>query len=80
VVLCRFGGSRVGRHSHSLTLLRLTPGAGASWFGATLAGLFFPACVLSPYMYLAVLKNLKAFWLIVYVGIIVSRRNARAID
>jgi hypothetical protein len=40
VVLCRFGGSRVGRHSYSLVLLGLTSGAGASRFGAAPAGLF----------------------------------------
>jgi hypothetical protein len=42
VVLCRLGGSRVGRHSHSLALFGLTPGAGASRFGAALAGLLSP--------------------------------------
>jgi hypothetical protein len=47
-------GLGLGRHSHSLALLGLTHGAGASWFGADPAGLFFSACVLSPYMYLAI--------------------------
>jgi hypothetical protein len=46
-------GPGLGRHSHSLALLGLTPGAGASRFGAASAGLLSP-CVLSPYMYLAV--------------------------
>jgi hypothetical protein len=46
-------GPGLGRHSHSLTLLGLTPGAGASWFGVARAGLLYPlACSL--YMYLAV--------------------------
>jgi hypothetical protein len=41
---------------------------------------FFPHLrVLSLYVSSGI-KNLKAFWLIVYVGIIVSRRNTRAID
>jgi hypothetical protein len=36
-----------GRHSHSLVLLGLTPGAGASRFGAAPAGLVYPlACSL----------------------------------
>jgi hypothetical protein len=61
VVLCRLGGSRAGRHSYSLVLFELTPGAGASRFGATLARLLSSlAC--SPCMYLAVyylcLRNL----------------------
>jgi hypothetical protein len=48
-------GLGLGRHSHSLTLLGLTPGAGASRFGATLAWLLSPlACSLSLFMYLAV--------------------------
>jgi hypothetical protein len=47
-------GLGLGRHSHSLALLRLTPGTGASRFGADPARLRFSACVLSPYMYLAV--------------------------
>jgi hypothetical protein len=42
VVLCRLDGSRVGRHSHSLALFGLTPGAGASRLGAALAGLLSP--------------------------------------
>jgi hypothetical protein len=39
VVLCRLGGSRAGRHSHSLALFGLTSGAGASRFRTALAGL-----------------------------------------
>jgi hypothetical protein len=40
-------GPGLGRHSHSLALLGLTPGAGASRFGAAPAGLLFPfACSL----------------------------------
>jgi hypothetical protein len=47
VVLCRFGGSRAGRHSHSLALFGLTPGAVASQFGAAQVGLLSPlACSL----------------------------------
>jgi hypothetical protein len=47
VVLCRLSGSRARRHSHSLTIFGLTPGAGVSRFGAALAGLFSPlACSL----------------------------------
>jgi hypothetical protein len=47
VVLCRLSGSRAGKHSHSLILLGLTPGVGASWFGATPVGLISPlACSL----------------------------------
>jgi hypothetical protein len=42
----------LGRHSHSLDLLGLTPGAGASRFGAAPAGLFSPlACSLPIYLY-----------------------------
>jgi hypothetical protein len=41
-------GPGLGSNSHSLTLLGLTPGAGASRFGATPAGLLSPlACSLS---------------------------------
>jgi hypothetical protein len=55
VVLCRLGGSRVGSHSHSLALFELTPGAGASRFGASPARLLSSlVCSLSPCMYLAV--------------------------
>jgi hypothetical protein len=47
VVLCRLGGSRARRHSHSLALFGLTPGAGASRFGVALTGLLSPlACSL----------------------------------
>jgi hypothetical protein len=47
VVLCRLSGSTAGRHSHSLALFGLTPGAGASRFGAALAVLLSPlACSL----------------------------------
>jgi hypothetical protein len=37
-----FAGSWLGRHSHSLTLLGLTPSAGASRFGAAPTGLLSP--------------------------------------
>jgi hypothetical protein len=52
VVLCRFGGSPgLGRHSHSLALLGLTPAAGASWFGAAPAELLSSlACSLPIYL------------------------------
>jgi hypothetical protein len=44
-------GLGLGRHSHSLVLLRLTPGVGASRFGAAPAGLFsLLACSLSLYV------------------------------
>jgi hypothetical protein len=47
VVLCRLGGSRSERHSHSLALFGLKPGAGASRFGAALAEILSPlACSL----------------------------------
>jgi hypothetical protein len=47
VLLCHLGGSRARRHSHSLALFGLTPGAGVSRFGAALAGLLSPlACSL----------------------------------
>jgi hypothetical protein len=40
-------GPGMGRHSYSLALLGLTPGAGASWFGAAPAGLLYSlACSL----------------------------------
>jgi hypothetical protein len=46
-------GPGLGRHSHSLVLLGLTPGAGASWFGAAPTELLSPlACSL--YIYVAV--------------------------
>jgi hypothetical protein len=39
------------RHSHSLAFLGLTPGAGASWFGAAPAGLLSsPVCSLPIYL------------------------------
>jgi hypothetical protein len=42
---------RLGRHSHSLALLGLTAGAGASWFGAAQPGLLSPlACSLPIYL------------------------------
>jgi hypothetical protein len=41
----------LGRHSHSLALLGLTPGVDASWFGAAPAGLLSPlACSLPIYL------------------------------
>jgi hypothetical protein len=41
----------LGRHSHSHALLRLTPGADASRFGAAPVGLFSPlACSLPIYL------------------------------
>jgi hypothetical protein len=44
-------GLGLGRHSHSLALLGLTLGAGASQFGAALAGLLSPlACSLLIYL------------------------------
>ena len=44
-------GLGLGRHSHSLALLGLTPGAGASRFGAASAGLLSPlACSLPIYL------------------------------
>jgi hypothetical protein len=44
-------GLGLGRHSHSLALLGLTPGAGASRFGATPAGLISPlVCSLPIYL------------------------------
>jgi hypothetical protein len=51
VVVCRLDGSRARSHSHSLALFGLTPGAGASRFGAALTGLLSPlACSLSLYV------------------------------
>jgi hypothetical protein len=54
VVLCRFGslvGPGLGRHLHSLALLGLTSGTGASRFGAALARLISPlACSLPIYL------------------------------
>jgi hypothetical protein len=50
-ILCWFGGSKAGRRSHSLALLGLTPGAGASRFRAAPAGLLSPlACSLPIYL------------------------------
>jgi hypothetical protein len=43
----------LGRHLHSLALLGLTSGAGASQFGAAPAGLFYPFACSFP-IYLAV--------------------------
>jgi hypothetical protein len=44
-------GPRLGRHSHSLALLGLTSGAGASQFGAAPSGLISPlACSLAIYL------------------------------
>jgi hypothetical protein len=44
-------GPGLGRHSHSLALLGLTRGAGASQFGAAPAGLLSPlACSLPIYL------------------------------
>jgi hypothetical protein len=43
-------GPGLGRHSHSLALLGLTPGACASWFGAAPAGLLSPLRALSLYI------------------------------
>jgi hypothetical protein len=43
----------LGRHSHSLALLGLTPSAGASWLGAAPAGLLSPFACSFP-IYLAV--------------------------
>jgi hypothetical protein len=44
-------GPGLGRHSHSLVLLGLTPDAGASRFGAAPAGLLSPlACSLPVYL------------------------------
>jgi hypothetical protein len=51
VVLCRFTGPGLGKHSHSLALLGLTPGAGASRFGTAPAGLLsLLACSLPVYL------------------------------
>jgi hypothetical protein len=62
VVLCRFGGSGLGRHSHSLVLLGLTPGAGASRFGAAPAGFISPlACSLPIYLAVYYLCRLQMF-------------------
>jgi hypothetical protein len=59
VLLCCLSESRAGRHSHSLALFRLTPGAGASQFGAALAGLLSPlACSLSLYVSSGILPML----------------------
>jgi hypothetical protein len=57
-------GPGLGRHSHSLALLGLTPGAGASRFGAAPAGLLSPlACSLPIYLavyYLCRLQILRS--------------------
>jgi hypothetical protein len=50
VVVCRFGGSKAGK---TLALLGLTPGAGASRFGAAPAEFFSPLAWSLP-IYLAV--------------------------
>jgi hypothetical protein len=53
-------GPWLGRHSHSLALLGLTPGAGASRFGAALVGLLSPlACSLPIYLAVYYLCRLK---------------------
>jgi hypothetical protein len=50
-LLCRFAGPGLGRHSHPLALLGLTPRACASRFGAAPAGLLSPlACSLPIYL------------------------------
>jgi hypothetical protein len=47
VVVCRLGGSKAGRHSHSLALFGLTSGVCASRFGVAIVGLLSPlACSL----------------------------------
>jgi hypothetical protein len=53
VLLCHFGSPGLGRHSRSLTLIGLTPGAGASLFGAAPTGLLSPLVCSLP-IYLAV--------------------------
>jgi hypothetical protein len=53
-------GLGLGRHSHSLTLLGLTSGAGASRFGAAPAGLLSPlACSLPIYLVVYYLCRLQ---------------------
>jgi hypothetical protein len=53
-------GPELERHSHSLALLGLTPGAGASRFGAAPAGLLSPrACSLPIYLALYYLCRLQ---------------------
>jgi hypothetical protein len=53
-------GPGLGKHSHSLALLGLTPGAGASWFGAAPAGLLCPlACSLPIYLHVYYLCRLQ---------------------
>jgi hypothetical protein len=42
LLLCHLGGSMARRHSHSLALFGLTPGACVSRFGAALTGLLSP--------------------------------------
>jgi hypothetical protein len=57
-------GPGLGRHSHSLALLGLTSGAGASWFGVDPTGLLSPlACSLPIYLavyYLCCLQMLRS--------------------
>jgi hypothetical protein len=53
-------GLGLGRHSHSLALLGLTPGVGASRFGAAPAGLFSPlVCSIPKYLALYYLCRLQ---------------------
>jgi hypothetical protein len=53
-------GLGLGRHSHSLALLGLTPGAGASRFGDAPAGLLSPlACSLPVYLAVYYLYRLQ---------------------
>jgi hypothetical protein len=53
-------GPGLGRHSHSLALLGLTLGAGASWFGVAPAGLLSPlACSLPIYLAVYYLCSLQ---------------------
>jgi hypothetical protein len=60
VVLCCFVGPGLGKHSHSLALLGLAPGASASRFGAALAGLLSPlACSLPVYLAVYYLYRLQ---------------------
>jgi hypothetical protein len=53
-VFCRLNDPGLGRHSHSLALLRLATGAGCLSVWSCSGWASFSACVLSPYMYLAV--------------------------
>jgi hypothetical protein len=53
-------GPGLGTHSHSLSLLELTPGAGASRFGAAPAGLLSPlGCSLPIYLAVYYLCHLQ---------------------